>query len=219
VNALVARTYPDLTVTWDVTLANPTLPGGTVFTGSAAAAIATLVEGIGGEFRFDGDGDPEVVPLPTLANAAAVATWTEGDNGVIIDRTDTLTRADAFNAVSVTGQAVGDAATPYGWAQISSGDMQYGGPFGRLVKKVSAPNLTTNTACQDLADALIGDGVGLPHSIDLTTLPNPAIQASDGVTVTRADGLSVTHLLESVTIDLSASAAMRAQTMASPWTP
>lgn len=219
VEALLARTYPDLTITWDVTLANPTLPGGTVFTGTAAAAIDTLIQGIGGEFRFDGDGDPEVVPLPTLSNASPVTTWREGVDGVVIDRTDTVTRAGAFNAVRVTGQAVGDTATPYGWAEISSGDMQYGGPFGRLVKKVSAPNLLTNADCQDLADALIGDGVGLPHSIDLAVLPNPAIQASDGVTIERTDGLSVTHLLEQVTVDLSASAAIKAQSMASPWTP
>lgn len=220
VDALVARTYPDLTVTWDVTLTDPTIPGGTVFTGTAAAAVQTLVAGVGGEFRFDADGDPEVVSLPTLAGAVSVETLNEGAEGVVISRRDKLTRADAYNAVVVTGESVGDGETPFGAAYITSGPMDYyGGVFGRIVKEVSAPNLTTDAACQDRADELIGDGVGLPHTVDLSVLPNPALQAGDGVTVTRMDGLSIVHLLERVNVDLTARGAMSASTIASPWSP
>lgn len=220
VDALVARTYPDLTVTWDVTLTDPTIPGGTVFTGTAAAAVQSLVAGVGGEFRFDADGDPEVVPLPTLAAAVSVETLNEGADGVIVSRRDKLTRTDAYNAVVVTGESVGDGETPFGAAYITSGPMDYyGGVFGRIVKEVSAPNLTTDAACQDRADELIGDGVGLPHTVDLSILPNPALQAGDGVMVVNSLGGVTRHLLARVTVDLSARGAMAATTAASPWEP
>lgn len=218
VEALVARTYPDLTVTWQGGLGNPVIPAGTQFTGTAAAAIGTLVAGIGAEFRFDADGEPEVVALPTLATAVSVVEWDEGPTGVVVTRSDSLSRQGAYNAVRVTGESVGDSATPSGFASLGSGPMAYGGPFGRVVKKVSAPNLLSDAACQALADDLVGDGEGLPHKIDLAVVPNPSIHAGDGATISRP-GLSIIHLLERVTVDLSAKGAMTASTIATPWSP
>jgi hypothetical protein len=223
IELLVDRTYPDLTLSWDPTLPNPALPQGTILTGAASTHVAALASAVGGEFRFDADGVPEVVRSSLIEDDAPAITWTTGTAGTIINRTDTATRTDIWNAVSVVGEAEGSATTPSGFASIASGPMRYGGPFGRRVRAVDAPNLKTNAECQALANDLVGDGNGLPHAITLTVVPNPAVQAGDVAIVADSDtytdtyvdewaGTAFTHRIDAVTIGMGANDPMRVDT-------
>lgn len=199
---LVERCYPDLTLTWDGTLTNPTMPGGSILTGKASTHVESLAAGVGGWFYFDADGDPVVQRAPNLGDDTSVVTWAEGEGGTTITSTTTPSREGVWNAVAVTGEA-GTGATAFGFATITSGSMVYGGPFGRVVRSVSAPNLTTDAACQALADDLVGTGVNLPYKVALTVVPHPAIQAGDIATV---DGTTV--LVDVVTVGMAASEPM-----------
>jgi hypothetical protein len=221
IEALVVRTCT-VAVAWSPLLTNPTLPAGTVFDGRASDAIQSVADGLGAEFYYDADGVPTVAPMPDLTTAAPVVVWTQGSNGVLVKRTDSPTRDGSYNAVRVIGSA-DSGPTPSGFASISVGEMRYGGPFGRRVSTVNAPNLTTNAACQTLANSLIGDGAGIPHTISLGVVPNPAIQAGDVITVTDADlyddiyrdvygGESFTHLIDRVVVGLSAANEMAVET-------
>ena len=77
----------------------------------------------------------------------------------------------------------------------------------------SSPFITTVAQAGSAAASLLRKSLGLPYSIDLTAMANPALVPFDPVSVRSADSeRAETHVLERLTIPLLAGAPMTGST-------
>lgn len=184
------------------------------------AAARKMARDIGMELYFDGAGVVVMRPTPAVKTTAD---WTiaEGERGALIGGDVTLDRGPAYNKVVATGEnastAAAGTAPPTGSATDTDPTSRgrYDGPFGRKPRGYSSPFITTNAQAAAAAASILADSVGVARSINLTALPNPAIEPGDTVLVHRAPLVdNELHLVDVVNIDLSPSTAMTLSTRA-----
>lgn len=193
---------------YDPTLRNPRLPGGTIFDGDRWEAIQKTCESIGAEAYFDANTTFVVKPIPIVDEHTTTGVWTvdSGANGVLVKASRSITRKDTFNhvicygapATNGTTQAVGVAS------DISSRSPTYVyGPFGFVTLKMENPMLTTAYSCRQAAQARLNSVTGMGYSVTLQTLGNPALEAGDIIQVNFPSGDTQFHLVDSFSIPLS----------------
>jgi hypothetical protein len=199
-------------VSWLPSLAAPTI----TFTAPAAGlvfqcgtdpwdALTDMAKSCGCLLYFDGLGVPTLKAEPSFASSP-VWTIAEGDDGVLVDATLTLDRAQAYNAVVATAEN-SSAGTLY--RAIATDDdpaspTYYLGPFGKKPRFYASPLLTSTAQCQSAANALLNSASGVARSLDFVAAPNRALEPLDAVLVKRASlGLDEVHLIDALTIDLS----------------
>ncbi|HEY9418126.1 MAG TPA: hypothetical protein VIQ30_25480, partial [Pseudonocardia sp.] len=140
--------------------------------------------------------------------------WTidAGTNGVLVEMSRALTRDGIYNVVVAHGEAT-DQTSPVATAVADvnpHSPVRYGGPFGPVPRFYSSPFITTVGQARTAAAALLRKSVGLPYRVDLTAIPNPALEPYDVVKVRypaagRSRSLrSELHVLDTVRIPLRA---------------
>ena len=73
----------------------------------------------------------------------------------------------------------------------------------------SSPLLTTQAQTAAAARSLLVRAVGLPYAVDLTAVPNPALEPYDPIRVRHPGGrLAEVHVVDKLTIPLTAGGAM-----------
>jgi hypothetical protein len=173
-------------------------------------AITVLATGAGCEAYFDAAGDFVYGPLPT----GTAPDWTvdAGPGGVLVDAGEALDRTATYNGVLVRGQASGeqpplsalvvddDSASPTLW----------GGPFGKVVRIEESTAVQSVAQAQAAAAGLLEDGLGLSRALNLTAVPNPALEPGDRVQVIFPDGRSELHVLDGLRISLDPTGAVEA---------
>ena len=103
------------------------------------------------------------------------------------------------------------------WVDLSSPDVEaakafYGGVFGKVPKFFSSSFLITVPQCLATAQKLLDASHGLPYSVALGMVPNPALEAWDVISVTYSDGSVEIHIIDQITYSLSVDAEMSIQT-------
>jgi hypothetical protein len=144
-------------------------------------AITTLAKGIGAEVFFDAVGRLIIRPFPQVTSSS-VAAWTV-DAGtataVMTDVSTVMSTKNVYNAVIATSSAQGVTAT--GAAYQSSGPFAW--PAWRKKRFYSSPVLTTSEQCQSAAQAILARSVFFSRQISLQSVPNPALDCGDFITV------------------------------------
>lgn len=169
--------------------------------------LTDMAAGQGCEFYFNGTGVPSLRPEPLFTQAPA---WTisDGDGGALVSANLKLSRGPAFNAVTAIGENSSNG-TVYNYTSYDldpTSPTYYFGSFGKKPKDppYSSAMITSTAMAQSAADALMQAQRGVARSLNMSALPNRALETGDPVLIKRT-GLSMNeiHLIDSLTFDLS----------------
>lgn len=160
--------------------------------------------------------------IKTPPDVTGEPSWTidAGAGGVLVEMSRGLTREGVYNAVVATGEA-GDTTAP---ARAVARDLNansptyYDGGFGKVPRFYSSPFITTNAQAQTAADALLKQQLGLPYQVELSSVPNPALEPYDVLQVVYPQSgrnrayVTETHVVDEVTIPLTPDAPVKLKT-------
>ena len=207
ISQLVTYSLPDVNISFDPSLGNLRLPGGTVYSNTNWDGAKETAQGIGAEIYFDRAGDCIVAPPPAVSSTTPVsaAVWTigVGEDGTLTEANRGVSRENTYNGVSLYGAQTDDQVRP--WAFVYDDNPQsktyYYGPFGRKTIRLENATLTTNTQCLNAARELLKNYVGLGRTVSFSCLANPALDPGDIVLFKFFDGDEL-HLIDQLTIPL-----------------
>lgn len=185
------------------------------------AAVHKLAEAIGCEVFFDRLGRLRLRPVPTLDDPVA---WVirPGEGGTLLSAKRTATREGAYSRVfasqvlpqvtTAEGETPPVPLTATAIDDDPASPTYYYGNFGDITRKYASPLFTTQAQVQRAADSLLARVRGASSTLEVSHLPNEAMDPGDVIRVEV--GKHRTHqLLESFTVGGRASAG--AQTIGS----
>jgi hypothetical protein len=167
-------------------------------------------------FAYDGSFVMEPVPIPEGRPDWMVK---RGAGGVLISAARKLSRESVFNAVVANGEQVGDTTPAIGIAYDLDPNSitRWNGPFGQVPRYYDSSFLSTDAQALSAAQAMLSRSIGLPYTVDFNLVPNPALEPMDFIGVEVAEvGAWEPHVLDTLTIPLTARRAMRATTRMQP---
>lgn len=214
IQSLIDAGVPGLTYRFaDITETTPLLVFADDTDGGRWAAALQMATSVGCDLYFDGDGRCVLEPVPD-PRSDAVATLADGDGGIIVTAAKAWSRTAAYNAViaySSNPAATGPPARAVVRDIDPTSPTYYYGPFGRKPRRYASPLITTTSQAQSAADAMLRQVLGVAQSLDLSAVPNPALEPGDIIRVTRST-LDVDELdvLDSLTIPLDLAGTMTA---------
>lgn len=177
------------------------------------AAIDELAAAIGAVVYFDADGQAIIEPVSSIDDAPA---WLvdAGETGVLVEAETSTTREGTYNAVRASGEPVGDVAPVSAFVVDDDPNSPtfYDGPFGRKPHLYVSPLITTSAQAQSAARAMLDRVRGLSRQLSLTTVPNPALECGDVITVRLPDSSVETHLVDGFDIPLDSTSGMSLST-------
>jgi hypothetical protein len=211
VTTLITEVYPAATISWDDTaVRDGTIGRAIIAEQDRAATLKDFITSLGkiGYWRYDG-----VFRIATPPSTTGVPSWTvdAGKSGVLVQMSRSLTRDRVYNAVVAVGEA-GDTSAParaVAYNLALNSPTYFNGRFGPVPMFYSSPFLTTNAQAMSAATALLRKALGLPYQVQLTSIPNPALEPYDVIAVmyprvTRSRSLRTeTHVIDEVTIPLT----------------
>jgi hypothetical protein len=212
ISALVTDVYPS-----GVSVTNVDVPATSVpwllWDQERWDAIQKLATAVGAVVFFDVAGNVVLRLAPTISDAVA---WyvNSGAQGVMIDASREITRAETYNVVVAVGER-SDGVVP---ARAVSQDNDttsatyVGGPFGYVPFFFSSPLITTSGGATTVADALLARKRSLGRECTLSCVPNPALDVGDVIGVRFPDGSLERHVVDQLTIPLDATSPMQITT-------
>jgi hypothetical protein len=173
-----------------------------------------MARSMGMALYFDGDGT--CVLSPDLLSGP-VATLAEGDGGVLLQAGRQWTRQGTFNRVIATGENTGETAPSRGVATDDSplSPTYYFGPFGKVPRFYVSPFITTDAQAESAAQSILDRELGTLEQVSFGAFVLPHLEPGDTARITRAaTGIDEDHVIDQVTIPLSAAASMTGSTRA-----
>lgn len=168
--------------------------------------IQELATAIGYEVYFDPAGVLVFRAVPDPRQGTPVWTLDESANPTIVDVTRELTDEQTYNWVVVKGQST---STEEGvWAVAFDNDptstTYIYGPYGIKSIIVTLAQVYTTAQAQQAADALLLNSLGAAETVTITTVPMPALEPGDIITVNVSDTKAAgTYLINQMTTPLS----------------
>jgi hypothetical protein len=159
--------------------------------GDRWAAVQDLAKRIGAGVRMNGDAQCEVYPL----SSSPVATLIGGPEGLQVSVDPEQDYAGTYNFFVADGTATvnGQSQPIRGTAQITGGELAFGGPHGRYPTFYSSTMLTTQAQADAYAIQMRDTQIaGLTTDLYVEALPQPHLQIGDWVTIPtpRTDGMA-----------------------------
>lgn len=196
----------------------------TTFDEDRWAAIATLAKGIGAVVYADPRGRFVVADAPTVDSPSVWKVAPAPDPGAVLVSADlSSSRADVRNAIVVVGGSPASDAAPMQavvYDDAASSPTRWGDPhagaFGMVPERVSMPTVTTFEQARVAAAAELARRVGAASSLDLSTVPNAALDAGDVIDVVTNPANPAAslrrHIVDSFTLPLVAGGAFPVST-------
>lgn len=188
------------------------VPVGAVVKDSTYDFLAGLAADQGCVLRFNAAGELTVISTD-VASSAAVYAIAGGHGGTMIRASRTSSRRGVYNAVSAYGS---DPAFPTTYALALNTDatssLYWAGRFGVAVRYFASPLLKDDSAAASAAATVLSRATGLPTTLSLFTVPNPALEPLDVVSVRVSPTLTETHVIDAVTIPLTADGGVQIET-------
>ena len=181
---LVTDAYSTAVIEWDdLAVAGDAIGRTAIAEADRYAFLNELLTGLGKIWHFDHRGVLVIRTPPSPSEPA----WTvaRGAGGVLVSASRSLSRAGVYNGVLATGEALDTEAPARGLAVDNDpGSPTYwGGPFGKIPREYASPLLTTDSQAQLAAATILRRSLGLPYNLDLTAVPNPALEPDDAIAV------------------------------------
>lgn len=216
---LVHDVYPDAVISFDWLAGDDELGRSLIASGDEAdsdndryAFLRDLADARGKVIFFDHAGVLRVEDAPDPSEP--VVTVTTGEGGVLVSAARSLDREGVYNAVVAEGEAADDKEPARAVVYDSNPDSPtyFYGRFGQVPKFYRSSKLTTDAMAIRAASKMLGESMGLPYNVDLSAVPNPALEAGDPIEVGYRDGRHERHRLSKVTTGLSAEDDWKAST-------
>jgi hypothetical protein len=172
------------------------------------AAAQTLAQAAGCDLYFDQVGRATMTPVVNPQTAAPVASYVEGTGGLLLSSDPLLDDTDGYNQVVVMSS--NSNANPPVMAVATdtnpNSPTYNGGPYGTVTAPVIRSDLaTTSAVALSMAQAQLYRGFGVTQKVSFEGIVNPALDASDVITIKRAAvRLSGNYVLDQLTIPLGA---------------
>jgi hypothetical protein len=175
--------------------------------------IEKMADAISAEVFFDQIGQGIIRPQPTL-NDAPVWYARTGPGGNILETDEEWNRDDLWNVWVVSGARTDD--TELVSATVADTDplspTYVSGPFGRKSRFYSTPLATTPEQCMAIGQTMLARSLGRGCKIDLNLFVNPALDGGDVLDVDDADLGRALHIVDKLTIPLTAEGSQPLQT-------
>lgn len=210
-DALVTEVYPSAVIEWDDATDGDAIGRQVIGEEDRYALLNDLVTSVGKVWYWDHRGHLVIATPPDPTDP--VFTVNAGAGGVLVALSRRLSRQGVYNAVVATGEAA-DTETPVRGLAVDDNPLSptyWSGQFGKVPRFYSSPFITTEAQAQAAARSLLLTSLGLPYAVDLSAIPNPALEPGDAVRVVYP-GRDETHVLDQITIPLTASSALTATT-------
>jgi len=212
VEDLILDVYPSAVIEWDDATVNQPLGRTVMLEQDRLRGLQDLVAGVGKLMWWDHRGVLVIKDPPSISTP--VAAIRHGDGGVLVNLSRQLSREGAYNAVVAEGESA-STDNPVRVVRINNdpnSPTYWFGSFGKIPRFYSSPLITNATQARKAADTLLLKSLGLPYTVDFQMVPNPALEPWDPVTITYSDAPAETHVLQRVTIPLTAVEGMTADT-------
>ena len=217
IDEVVTEVYPGAVIIWDDDSDLAQIGRSLIAEESRYEVLATLADGLGKIFYFNGAGELVFESVPEEDDP--IWTVNAGAGGVMVNADRSISRDGIYNAVVVIGEGPDDLPPVRAVAVDASPNSPtfFGGPFGRIPRFYSSPFITTQLQAQNAAASILRRSLGSSYDVGFAAVPNPALQPYDPIRVIYNDYNRETHVIERVTIPLnvetSLSAATRQQTV------
>lgn len=220
VQDLVWEIYPGRTITITGFNADEAITADQICDQDRYAFLNDIAKSHGCTMYFDYAGKFVMAPVPVPTPGARPAMMVKrGKDGVLISAGRKLSRESVFNAVVANGEQVGDADPVNGVAYDLDPNSvtRWNGPFGQVPRYYSSSLLSTDAQALSAAQAMLSRSTGLPYTVDFNMVPNPALEPLDvlGIEVAKT-GTWEPHVLDTISIPLTARRAMRGSTRMQP---
>ena len=213
---LVGDVYPAAVIEWDSGSLEP-IGRQLIAEEDRYAALLDVVTSAGKVCFFDYRGVLVIRDSPDTG--APVAELNAGEGGIVVTLARSLSRRGVVNAVVATGEAPDEGAPVRAVAVDAepSSPTYFYGPFGPVPEFYSSPLLTGVSQAAKAARTILERSLGIPYRVNLSAVPNPALEPLDPVTVTypatlTAPARSELHVLSTLTVPLIAAAPLEATT-------
>ena len=209
IEALAKDSVPEITIINTATSTAP-LPEDQAYDRERWKAMQDLAESVNAEVFFDCVGALIIRDKPAV-DAATV--WTVGYENALVSTDTSMDRLKTFNGVIVEG---GEYGEPPVVGQATDDDpfspTFWGGSFGRRPMFIQNNNLLTQTEVDELAASELARNKGLPRTVRLANMVNPALDCGDVIQVDFVNGVSEAHLIEGIQYNLGPSSQMNLTT-------
>ena len=138
----------------------------------------------------------------------AVATYAPGPLSSMMRPQRSIDASQAYNAVVFTGESAStsSAPPPRGYAQDDDpNSATYVGRVGLRPYFASSPLISTNAQAQLAAKTRLRNILGIPTTVNVPIIPNPALEAGDVIVVTdTSQGIDYPMIVDSFPVGLRA---------------
>jgi hypothetical protein len=209
---LVLQVIPSAVIAYDFDPDAVTLGRTIVVEQDRYPALLDLARSLGKVAYWDHAGVLQLKSPPDPS--APVYSVTAGHDGVLVSLDRELARDGIYNAVVASGEAADNKAPPRGVARDMSpaSPTYWWGRFGQVPRFYSSPLLTSSGQARAAAAAMLSRSLGTPYQVDLTFVPNPALEPLDPVLISLAEGRQEVHTLQTIGVGLTAADAMTGTT-------
>lgn len=214
IDFVVTQVLPGVPTVYDFSAGTTLLNVSHILDQDRLKFLQDLVSSLGKVMYFDYAGRLQIKAAPDPTKAA-VYTINAGRSGVLVSMKRSLSRDGVYNAVVATGEAAGELPPVRGVAidDVPTSPTYFSGPFGQVAEFFSSTFLQTNDQCTNAARSMLLKAVGLPYNVSLGTVPNPALEAGDVVTVSYSEkSNSETHIADKIVYPLDTSTPMTLET-------
>lgn len=177
--------------------------------------INNVLKAMGGVGYFNGQNTYVIRYMPQSVKGLVNQTeWkaTQGENGVVIDLSQSITREGVYNAVVAIGEHENPDVKMYTGIAVdkaAGSPTHWDGPFGRVPAFYTSKYLTSQDIANSVAKGLLKRAKVVHKRIELTLLPDCSLEPGDKVNIlfpgqeTVAD-VWETHCLTAITYPLMA---------------
>jgi hypothetical protein len=175
--------------------------------------VQDLGTAIGYEAFFDPNGTLRFKAIADPALTPSVWTVSDAANPVMVSYTRSISDSTTYNYVVCSGESTSNTVPVYAVAfdNDPSSPTYYLGPYNVVTTTFISAMITTTAQAQQAADALLLVVKGASETVQITMVPNPALEPGDVITVTRTfNGQKIiqgTFLINSISTPLAQSQA------------
>lgn len=211
-NTLVLEVYPSATIEFEESsFASATLVATQIAEEDRFDFLNNIVTSNGNIMYWDYRGVLVVKPVPD----PTISVWTvnAGTQGVLVDSTRAISREGVYNAVVATGESVNDTPPVRGIVVDNdpTSPTYWFGDFGKVPRFFSSSFIYTEDQAVNAAQNILRKTLGLPHSVNFTSISNPALEPLDAITINQLDVVAL-HVIETLVTPLTPARPLTATT-------
>ncbi len=204
IDYVVGQAVPNLVTVYDFSAYTTLLGADHVLDEDRLAFVQDLLAAYGKYGYFDYAGRFQVKSVPDLTKASPVWEINSGAQGVLVEMKRSISRDNVYNVVVARGEPVGELPPVQGIASDTdpASPTYIGGAFGIVPRSYSSAFMYTVDQCTAAAKSILAKAIGLPYGVSLGSIPNPALEGWDVVTVSYP-GNSEVHVIDKITYGLA----------------